>query len=519
LLIVACNPAHDGAICALQDGKLLYSLEAEKDSFRRHSRLTPMTVLSLLEHMGNVPDVIALGGWTKVVPGSVIGTGYSGATKTMERTATLLGRQVKLFTSSHERSHIMMAVGMAPAEIQAAPTKAVLVWEGVLGRLYLLDENSVVTKEVDVLSHPGSRYQVLFRIADPAFPDEGLVGKAVEAGKLMALAAYGNSADADEEVVATIDRLLTIPNIMIGAKKAFTDSPVYNAGVESTIHKTAAALLTERIFEIFAAAAKEHLPSDIPLCISGGCGLNCDWNAMWQGLGHFSSVFVPPCPNDSGSALGTAIDAQATSTGDPAIDWNVYSGLEFEWDRDPDPEKWQRRKLDLSQLVAALGRGQVVAWVQGRWEIGPRALGNRSLLAEPFDPRTRDRLNEIKMREHYRPVAPCCRLEDADRVFDSGFEDPYMLYFRLVRPDQKLGAVTHVDGSARAQTVTRETNSRLYDLLSAFADVHGVGVLCNTSLNFKGTGFINRMSELARYCEGRGVPEMVVGDVWFSRSG
>jgi hydroxymethyl cephem carbamoyltransferase len=123
------------------------------------------------------------------------------------------------------------------------------------------------------------------------------------------------------------------------------------------------------------------------------------------------------------------------------------------------------------------------------------------------------------MREHYRPVAPCCRLEDAGRVFDAGFEDPYMLYFRLVRSDQKLEAVTHVDGSARAQTVTRETNSRQYDLLSAFADVHGVGVLCNTSLNFKGTGFINRMSELVRYCESRGVPEMVVGDVWFSRSG
>ena len=519
MLIVACNPSHDGAICALQDGKLLYSLESEKDSFRRHSRLTPMTVLSFLEHLGDVPDLIALGGWAKAIPGSSVGAGYSGATETVQRVARLLGREVKLFTSSHERSHIMMAVGMAPPEIQSAPVKAVLVWEGALGRFYLLDENSVVTKEVDVLNQPGSRYQVLFRIADPAFPDEQQVGKAVEAGKLMALAAYGNSADANEEVVATVDRLLTIPNIMFSPKAAFTDSPVYNAGVEAQVHKTAAALLTERIFEIFAAAATEHLPSDIPLCISGGCGLNCDWNAMWRDLGHFSSVFVPPCPNDSGSALGTAIDAQAASTGDPAIDWDVYTGLEFDWDSEPDPAMWRKRELDLGDLVDALGRGQVVAWVQGRWEIGPRALGNRSLLAEPFDSRTRDRLNEIKMREHYRPVAPCCRLEDAERVFDSGFEDPFMLYFRLVRPDQKLGAVTHVDGSARAQTVTRETNSRQYDLLSAFADVHGVGVLCNTSLNFKGTGFINRMSELARYCESRGVPEMVVGDAWFSRSG
>ena len=152
---------------------------------------------------------------------------------------------------------------------------------------------------------------------------------------------------------------------------------------------------------------------------------------------------------------------------------NVYSGLEFERDSEPDPAKWTKQALDLTELVDALGRGQVVAWVQGRWEIGPRALGNRSLLAEPFDPRTRDRLNEIKLREDYRPVAPCCRLEDAGHVFDTGFEDPYMLYFRRVRPEHGLGAVTHVDGSARAQTVTKETNRRLYDLLSAFAAVHG----------------------------------------------
>jgi hydroxymethyl cephem carbamoyltransferase len=293
---------------------------------------------------------------------------------------------------------------------------------------------------------------------------------------------------------------------------------VYNAGVESAVHKTAAALMTNRIFEVFAAAAQEHLPRDIPLCISGGCGLNCDWNTMWREHGQFSSVFVPPCPNDAGSALGTAIDAQAASTGDPGIDWDVYSGLEFEWDSEPDPAKWRRRALDLGQLVDALGRGQVVAWVQGQWEIGPRALGNRSLLAEPFQPSTRDRLNKIKLREDYRPVAPCCRLEDAGRVFDTEFEDPHMLYFRRVRPEHDLGAITHVDGSARAQTVTRETNERLYDLLSAFAAVHGIGVLCNTSLNFKGLGFINRMSDLALFCELRGVPEMVVGDVWFTRS-
>lgn len=167
------------------------------------------------------------------------------------------------------------------------------------------------------------------------------------------------------------------------------------------------------------------------------------------------------------------------------------------------------------KLAEVLADGEVIAWVQGRWEIGPRALGNRSLLAEPFSAATKDRLNHIKQRESYRPIAPVCRVEDLANTFVESFEDPYMLYFRNVR-NPELAAVTHVDGSARAQTVTRAHNAPLYDLLTAFAARRGIGVLCNTSLNFKGYGFINRMSDLARYCEDRGVRHMVVGDTWFN---
>jgi hydroxymethyl cephem carbamoyltransferase len=154
--------------------------------------------------------------------------------------------------------------------------------------------------------------------------------------------------------------------------------------------------------------------------------------------------------------------------------------------------------------------------VQGRWEIGPRALGNRSILAEPFHARTRDRLNEIKQRESYRPIAPCCRVEDLGKVFCEDFEDPYMLYFRRVRGSH-FAAITHVDGTARAQTVSEQSNLRLYQLLCAFAARTGYGVLCNTSLNFKGFGFINRMSDLVKYCDARGIDDMVVGDRWFHR--
>lgn len=517
MLIVAINPGHDGAMAVLDDRKLLFSVESEKDSYPRHHSLHPDHVLGLLEQVPGPPDVIAYGGWGKpgrhVLGHTNIGTGYApvGSPDVALRPANFLGRPVQLFGSSHERSHIAMAVGMAPR--MDSPQHAVLVWEGTLGDFHLLDEDWSVQQKIPVMSEPGNRFAFLLGLADPAMPEVALYPRAEDAGKLMALASFANAADADAGIVDTVERIIDAPTFSPVPKPAFRDSPVYNAGVEAVETKIAAALLTERIFEIFALAAQRHIPAGLPLYISGGCGLNCDWNVKWRELGHFSSVFVPPCANDSGSALGTAIDALLHVSGQPHIDWDVYSGLEFEWDRHP-PADWQQRSLDMRLLAEAIDSGHVVAWIQGPWEIGPRALGARSLLAEPFGAGTRDRLNEIKQREGYRPIAPCCRLEDAGTVFDDGSEDPYMLYFRGVRSDQ-LGAVTHVDGSARAQTVTPEGNKALHDLLTAFAERRGVGVLCNTSLNFKGFGFINRMSDLLTYCEARGIPDIVVGDTWF----
>jgi hydroxymethyl cephem carbamoyltransferase len=516
VLILGVNAGHDGAIAVVSDRKLLFSIEAEKDSFARHARIHPEAAIALAENLGEPPDVIALGGWGKSAAqkhGSMvpIGAGYEGGYRS--HNTQFFGRPGIFLTSSHERSHIAMAVGMAPRN--DSHLHAVLVWEGYIGTFYLLDERWEVRRRIPVMRWAGHRYAFLYSLADPTFPDDSWFPRDEDAGKLMALAAYGDADDAEPAIVDTVEDIINAPTMSPVPKAELRDSPIYNAGVEAEQTKVAAALLTRRLFDIFAEAAQRHLPEGIPLYISGGCGLNCDWNVMWRDLGHFSSVFVPPCTNDSGSALGTAIDALMVLTGEPHIDWDVYSGLEFDWNGEPDPSRWQRRGLDLGLLADALGQGQLVAWVQGRWEIGPRALGARSLLAEPFDSRTRDRLNEVKQREGYRPVAPCCRLEDAGKLFTDDSEDPYMLYFRNVRSDE-LGAVTHVDGTARTQTVTKQTNERLYDLLSAFAERSGVGILCNTSLNFKGTGFINRMSDLVTYCEARGVPEIVVGDAWFS---
>ncbi|GAA3726420.1 nodulation protein U [Spinactinospora alkalitolerans] len=515
-MVMGLKPGHDGSLAVIEDGRLLLSLESEKDSFPRHCDLTPTTFLEAAERVGRVPDVVALGGW-RATGGSgqrSIGAGYHGVQAPLLRPGAFFGAEVTHFSSSHVRSHIMAAVGMAPREDH--PQQAVLVWEGVTGGFYLLDEAFRVTREVPVLTQPGARYAFLFAVADPAFPDCGAVPDLDVSGKLMALAAYGDADGADPETAQAVEHILKVDTIYPAPKEEFRGAPFYNAGVTSDAATTAAALLSRRMFEVFADAAEEHLPQGLPLRISGGCGLNCDWNALWRRSEHFSSVFVPPCTNDSGSALGTAIDALCASTGDPHIDWDVHSGLEFVWDSEPDPRTWVRRPLDHRGLARAISDGHVAAWVQGRWEIGPRALGGRSILAEPFHAATRDRLNAIKKREDYRPIAPCCRIEDVGEVFREDFPDPHMLYFRMLRRTD-MGAVTHADGSARVQTVARADNGPLHELLSAFAAQRGVGVLCNTSLNFKAKGFINRMSDLTGFCESHGIDDMVVDGVWFRR--
>jgi hydroxymethyl cephem carbamoyltransferase len=501
----------------IDDRKVLFSVESEKDSFHRHEPLTPMTMFGMIERLGEIPDIVAIGGhikegWEMRGGNPLIETGYMGGLRVSQREGMFAGAPVTVFSSTHVRSHIMGAAGMAPPD--DAELRAVLVWEGGDGAFYLLDRNWKVVREIPVLEKPGARYSLLFAIADPKYADFIAGGDGDDSGKLMALAAYGDAAYADESVTAIVDRLVSPESSLV--KGDYVDSPFYNVGVEAEVTKVAAAALHERLFEIFASVAQEELPRDIPLYIAGGCGLNCDWNTAWRELGQFSSVFVPPCANDSGAALGHAIDALHAATGNPHVDWDVYCGLEFEWDCQPDATKWERRPMQLAQLADRIATGRVVAWVQGRWEMGPRALGNRSLLAEPFAANTRDVLNLIKAREAYRPIAPCCRIEDVGKVYDRDFHDPHMLYFRMATtPDLK--AVTHVDGSARVQTVTRESNRPQHDLLSAFAERYGIGVLCNTSLNYKTLGFINRMSDLADYCETRGIEDMVVGESWFQR--
>ena len=511
--ILSGNAGHDGHIAYIDDGRLLFSIEAEKDSGARHSFLCPDVLFRALGRIDDFPDVVAVSGWwhsdaprKPKVAGGYLGPGCD---TIIDKSYRLLGRDIRYFSSSHERSHILCSYGLSPFE-QGQRCYA-LVWEGGLGAFYHVDSQVRVRKLGSVIDYPGKRYGFLYALADDSFPAHQSWPRAEDAGKLMALAAFGRPGACGPQQKALIKLILdSPPEQMLYPKAEFSRSILFNMGVQSQDFKDLAYEFSKQLIDRFMRFAELNLKDKLPLLISGGCGLNCDWNSVWKTCGLFEDVFVPPCTNDSGSSVGTAVDAMHHYTGRAKLSWDVYAGEEFIMD-DADLSAITFHMLDLREVARFLRDGNVIAWVQGRYEIGPRALGNRSLLATPFTTEMHQRLNRIKQRESFRPIAPVCLEEELDRLFEHSGPSPHMLYFQRVKT-HSLPAVTHVDGSARVQSVNAVQNARLYRLLVEFKAQTGYGVLCNTSLNFKGAGFINRLSDLVDYVYQQGIDGLVVGD-------
>lgn len=512
--ILSYNPGHDGAFAYIEDGHLVVSLEAEKNSHYRYSPLSVPDVFSVLGEINKVPDVLCRGGWwlgDTHLPEQLDLAGYHGirSSDIIVGQKRLLGKTVKYFSSSHERSHLLCAFGMSNLS-KGTPCYA-LLWEGVIGSFYIIDSELNITKLGDVMPEPGHRYALIYGLADPSF-DKSIAefSRFSDAGKLMALASFSKRSkpsDEEEKIIAFI--MQDCLHLKVKDCEVLRHCCHYNVGLDDPEFRNFAGIVSNRIFDRFYQFAELKMKRGMPLLISGGCGLNCDWNTKWKESNLFSEVFVPPVANDSGSAIGTAIDAQFYFTGNPKIHWNVYSGLEFITNEAFDASLYDEYETNCTMIANMLASNLIIGWVNGKYEIGPRALGNRSILASPFHNSTRVRLNEIKQREQFRPIAPVCLEEDAIRWFGCDKPSPFMLYTHLVSTDA-LTAVTHVNRTARIQTVSPLTNSHLHELLLAFKSLTGYGVLCNTSLNFKGKGFINNIADLSAYTIEHGLDGFVI---------
>lgn len=514
MIILSYNPGHDGAFAYLEDGKLVASVEAEKNSRYRFSSLTVPDVFSVFSELKEIPDALCRSGWwssdTHLSEQQGIagyhGVDYSGI---VVGNRHLLGKTVEYFSSSHERSHLLCAFGMSDLP-KGTPCYA-LLWEGGIGSFYEFDTELNITKLADVMPEPGHRYALLYGLADPTFDmSVAEFSRFSDAGKLMALASFSKRSKATDEEEKIISFFMQdCLHLKPKECESLRHCRHYNVGLDDQEFRNFAGIVSNRIFDRFYQFAKLNMKKRLPLLIAGGCGLNCDWNTKWKECGLFSEVFVPPVANDSGSAIGTAIDAQFYFTKNPKVNWSVYSGLEFEANETFDTSLFDEYNTNYAMIADMLANNLIIGWVNGKYEIGPRALGNRSILASPFQDSTRKRLNAIKQREQFRPIAPVCLEEDAEKWFDCNHPSPFMLYTQPVSTDA-LEAVTHVNGTARIQTVSPESNSQMHELLEAFKLRTGYGVLCNTSLNFNGRGFINNIVDLATYTVEHGLDGFVI---------
>ncbi len=313
--------------------------------------------------------------------------------------------------------------------------------------------------------------------------------------------------------------------------------------------------VTERVVLLMAKEAKRLTGSE-NLCLAGGVALNCVSNGKLQVSGIFQNVFIQPAAGDAGGSLGAALAAQYLYFGEERITPTGLDGMQGSYlgpacsERDVQLVTRKYRAIgqhfehfeDLADKTAQLlAEGNVVGWVQGRMEFGPRALGNRSILGDPRNPEMQKKLNvKIKYRESFRPFAPSVQSERVAEYFDYQGISPYMLLVHPVNNSHRkplpndynqlsvrdklyqlrsdLPSITHIDFSARIQTVHQETNPRYWSLIEAFRKITDIAVIVNTSFNVRGEPIVCTAEDAYRCFMRTEMDFLVVGNTLFDKT-
>ncbi len=291
----------------------------------------------------------------------------------------------------------------------------------------------------------------------------------------------------------------------------FTAREHLQAAVMKVVQTACEIVMERNIERLLSSAAVD--PRDAYLSLSGGFALNCPTNSFLLRRYAFKGLLAPPCANDSGQALGLGLLALVGTGQLPDGDFNLgtpYYGTPLN-DVDSALEHFDGFIEDVeaftdTQFVEDICRGPVV-WADGAAEIGPRALGHRSILADPRSLRSKDQLNEWKNRQWWRPVAPIVLEEHTGEWFDEAAPSPYMLQTAYVQESKRhlVPAILHLDNSARHQTLTPEVNPLLCQAIDAFRRQTGVPMLCNTSLNEKGEPIVDTAAQALSFAVRKGV--------------
>ena len=502
---------HDGGASILEDGRLTYALEEEKLIGVRHAydQIPKQSIRMVLEkrklQLDDI-DVFSIG-WNYPILYAMLSKKFV-SKKEMSR--ILFGTEKyaeKIEYVNHHQAHAFST--FYPSNFKDA---LVLIIDGQgeymatsifeahreTGEMKLLYETNIslgyfyagITEHVGFFGGQEGKTMGLASYGSPVYLDElRKYIKVDENGNLQcAFSVKKQSKDEEDETLKTWSKILKKMLPKRNGKIIKIDKEVMPFANLAT---SAQVLLEEMLKTLVTKYCKKTGITDVT--IAGGVGLNCTASSAIEELPFVTRVFIQPAANDGGISLGAAIKTAVDYGETVEIEMIPYLGPAYS-DNEIEQElkKWNlpyKRVDNIEEVIAKLLAEQnIVANFQGRLEFGPRALGNRSLLADPRTEEMLIRLNTLKGREVWRPLAPAVLFEHQDEYFDyMGFTPHMTKTCKVLKSQQEyLKAITHVDGTARIQSVTREYNERFYNIIKEFYKITGVPIVINTSFNVKG---------------------------------
>ena len=460
---------HDAAVAVIDGGEILFAGHAERYSKEKNDWFTNDELIADALTYGGSPDRVAYYEKRWLKRQRIARHGGFGEGKPYYK-ETILG---KIPSKSYKHHYSHACAGYYTSNM----TDAAIV---VLDAIGEYETSTIWVGEGKKIKQLYSqKYPMSFGLFYSAFTKLVGLKPNEEEYIMMGMAAYGN---ADRYYQKVRDYFPVFSHQKYNFHTGILDwNELVEAQARFDIAAAVQKVFEERLLEFMGMA--KALTGKENLVFMGGCALNSKANTLLWNI--FKNVWIMPNPGDAGSALGAA----AAMYGDH-LNWkSPYLGHDL------------GGEYPVQKILDALMKDKIAPVASGRAEYGPRALGNRSILADPRDPDIKDKVNLIKKRELFRPFAPVVLEDEAHKWFDMRYASPYMQYTpRALRPEM-MPSVVHADGTSRVQTVNVAQHAGLYELLIRWRDLTGVPVLLNTSLNIKGQPILNDEADVKAWEE------------------
>ena len=560
---------HDVSACLLRNGEIAFAISKERITREKHDTGFYQEVVDYCLAAENISlddvDLVVRNCYvlpvedleTRMVSQDVPEVMDDDERIQASKSPLFLSRSNKVVTISHHLAHAYSAFAVCPFH-----DGVVMVVDGVGNYSSDVTEPGQLTEPADPLARElesyyrfdGSRIDTLKKVwLEPVrgflsdefyyMPGLGALYSRVSSyifadwnkcGEVMGLAPYGR-ADALKPLLQLRDGELVVPDWGLELDKPWLVDREPNWQASSCMEhwKDLARRVQDDAETVLLARAiwLRQTTGAKNLCMSGGVALNCVANGRIAREAGFENVWIQPAAGDDGIAIGCAYYGHLAILKQPRsfVMQHTYLGVDYHDDAvaaaaSKGLVRAQATRTSCSDIcsrtASLLAEGHVFGWFQGRSEFGPRALGNRSILADPRRAEMKDKVNmRVKHRQAFRPFAPIVRLERAHEIFECGKELPFMLLTQHVRPEwrDRIPAIVHVDGTARVQTVRQEHNPRLYRLLEEFESITGVPVLLNTSFNIKGEPIVETPADAIKCFLGTGMDYLVLHDTLLAK--